>query len=439
MAKIFENLFNLKENNTTISKEFIAGITTFLTMAYIIIVNPQILTSGTGMPYGGALAATILVASLSSILMGVFANLPFALAPGMGINAFFTFTVILGFGLTWQQALGAVFISGLVFIFLTIVRIRELIVKSIPAPVRLGVASGIGLFLCFIGLKESGMIVCSPATLVCMGDFSPKLFIFLAGLVFTLILLIKKKKGALLSGIIFSTILAYSAGRLWGDTILIHMPENFFSSPDLSSTFLKMDLSGAFKLSMVSVIFTFLFTDMFDSISTFLGVCQVSDLKDKDGNPKNMNKALMVDAFSTTISGILGTSSGTTYIESASGIEEGGRTGLTSVFTGLLFLPFLFLAPLIAIIPMYATSPALVIVGFYMARAIIEVDMKSYGSGFPAFLALILIPLTYSITQGISWSIVFYILLSFFDRKVERPSPMLYIIGILSLLSLYLT
>jgi AGZA family xanthine/uracil permease-like MFS transporter len=432
-----ESFFKLKEKKSSIRTEVIAGLTTFLTMSYIIAVNPGIMAEA-GIPFSGALTATILVAAISSILMGLIADLPYALAPGMGINAFFTYTVVLGMGVSWQTALGAVFVSGIIFIILTIFKVREAIVKAIPTCVRLGVAAGIGLLLTFIGLKGASFIVCHPVTFVCMGKFTPEMLIFVTGLIFTLILENKKIKGSLLSGIIFTTLAAYIYGKIPGNTALLNIPQKLFENPDFSSAFFKMDIAGVFKGGMLGVVFTLLFTDMFDSISTFLGVSQVADLKDEKGEPKNLNKALLVDAISTTISGLTGTSSGTTYIESAAGVEQGGRSGLTAIIAGLLFLPFLYFSPLIGAIPAFATAPALVLVGFFMLRAVSQVNWNKYEEGIPAFLALILIPLTYSITQGISWSLIVYILLKIFNRNIKDIHPMLYIIVLFSALALYL-
>lgn len=432
-----ETFFQLDKNGTDLKTEIMAGITTFLTMSYIIIINPAILSTGEhGIPFAGALTATILVSSLSCILMGLYANLPYALAPGMGINAFFTFSVVLGMGVSWQTALGTVFISGIIFLFLSIFKVREMIVYSIPECIRYGVAAGIGLFLSLIGLKEAGFITSSPATLVRFAGFNSNVIVFLSGLAITSILVIKKIRGALLAGIIMTATAAFTCGRLWGETVLVTIPDQFFKSPDFSSAFFQLDIAGALQLSMLGVVFTFLFTDMFDSISTFLGVAQVAGLKDSSGQPKNIRQALIVDAVSTTISGLFGSSSGTTYIESAAGVEAGGRTGLTAVVAGLLFLPFLYLSPLVSMIPMLAVSPVLVLVGFYMMSAVRQIDFKNMSDSIPAFIALILIPLTYSITQGISWSFLFYIIIRLSQKRHCEIPLMLYVITFFSLIAL---
>ncbi len=436
MSDLCERLFQLQKNRTDIKTEVVAGFTTFLTMSYVIVVSPSILSTGNGIPFSGALTATIFVAAFSSILMGLVANLPFALAPGMGVTAFFTYGVVMGMGVPWQTALGTVFVSGIIFLFLTIVRVREMIVHAIPECIRYGVASGIGLFLTLIGLKQSCFIVSSPETLVTFGGFTPEVVIFLAGLLFTISLTIKRIKASLLIGIVFTTLLAYLNGRLWAGEILVRVPEEMVSAPDFTSAFFKLDIPGALKLSMIATIFTFFFTDMFDSISTFLGVAQVTDLKDERGEPKNLKQALLIDASSTTMAGLFGSSSGTTYIESVAGIEAGGRSGLAAVTVGILFLPFLYLSPVVEMVPTVATAPAVVLVGSYMIKAITYVDFGRIDEGIPAFLALILIPLTYSITQGISWSFIFYSLIKVLTGKAREVRPMLYLIVAFAILAL---
>lgn len=429
---------NLDRFNSSVSKEIIAGITTFLTMSYIIVVNPQILSAGTEMPHSGILTATILVCAISSILMGLYGNLPYGLAPGMGINAFFTYGLVLGKGISWQTALGAVFLSGIVFLILSLFKVRELIVKAIPLNLKRAISGGIGFFIAFIGLQYSGFIVDSPATLVQRGGFSPQMLLFLIGLFITVILILKRVKGALLLGIITTTLLSLPLGRwiLPSTDPLVALAGPAVTMPDFTSVLFKLDIKGAWTVAMIAPIFTFLFTDMFDSLSTFVGISQVSGLVDDEGQPKNVGRALFVDAVSTTISGLLGTSSGTTYIESASGVEEGGRTGLTAVVVGILFLPFLFFSNLIAAVPLYAASPALIIVGVYMMAGIKEIDFKKFETGIPAFLGLILIPLTYSITQGIIWGFLSYTLIKVILGKYREVSPMMYIITGFSVLAL---
>jgi len=440
MKETLESFFELSKRKTSVQVEILAGISTFLTMAYIIVVNPMIL-SQTGMDFSGVLLATVLVSSISSILMGLYANLPYALAPGMGINAFFTFTLVMGMGLSWQQALGAVFISGIVFILLSILPVRMWILQAVPKSIRYGVAAGIGLFLTLIGFKEVGFIVSNEATLVGFGGINAYTLLFLFGLLFTSILVIRRVKGAVILGIIGTSLATVIVSFLgvkygWLSAPLVQLPKSIFALPKLD-VFFKLDLKSIWTLSLIGPVFSLLFTDMFDSISTFMGIAQVSGLVDKDGQPLNAKKALLVDAISTTLSGLFGTSSGTTYIESAAGVEEGGRTGLTAIVTGLLFLPFMFLSPLLSFIPPVATAPVLVIVGAFMMKPLLQIDWNNFEETIPAFMALILIPLTYSITQGIVWGFLIYTVIKIFTGKVKDIHPMLYVIDLLAILILF--
>jgi len=429
MSAIIRKFFKIDELGSTISTEIIAGMTTFLTMSYIIFVNPGIL-SATGMPFNGVLVATVLVSALCSILMGLLANLPYAIAPGMGINAFFTFSLVIGQGLPWQTALGAVFISGVIFLLLTLGNIRKMIVLAIPINLRRAIAAGIGLFLAFIGMKNAGLIVGSDATLVTSGNItSAPVLLFLFGLLLCGILIIYRIKSALLIGIVATTALGIITGNA-------ELPEKILSQPDFTSVFFKLDIAGALTTAMIIPIFTLLFTDMFDSISTFIGVAQVSNLLDKDGQPKNVQSALFVDSIATLTAGLFGTSSGTAYIESAAGVRAGGRTGLTAIVTGLLFLPFLFIADLIKIVPGYATAPVLVIIGVYMCTEIAKIEFDKYDEGIPAFLAIILIPLTFSISQGIVWGFITYTVFKLAGGKRKELHPMMYVIVVFSVLAL---
>ena len=445
-----DNFFKIKENGSNIQTEIIAGIATFLTMAYIIIVNPGILANA-NMPFAGVMFATILVCAFSSIAMGLYTNLPFALAPGMGLNAFIAFSIILGSGgsVTWQTAMGAVFISGIIFILLSLFKIREKIVEAIPESLRYGVASGIGIFLALIGLTEVGFIIKNPATIVGFGGITPQVILFIIGLLITGFMVIKKIKGALIFGIVITAILAFiinpivvaSGGKAFTSldpTAAIILPETIFALPNLD-VFFKLDITGALSLGMILPIFTLLFTDMFDSISTFVGVSEVGGFIDGETKqPKNVGKALLVDAFSTTISGLFGTSPGTTYIESATGVQEGGRTGLTAVVAGLLFLPFMFLSPILRVIPVVATAPILVLVGLFMIVPLMKIKWSDFEDSLPAFLSLILIPLTYSITQGIVWGFISYTIIKVLLGKSKDIPLTLWIIDIFAILSLTL-
>lgn len=433
-----ERLFKLSERGTSVKTEVRAGVATFLTMAYIIVVNPGIL-SNAGMPFAGVLFATVLVCAISSVLMGLYANLPFGVAPGMGINAFFTFGLVLGMGLTWQTALGAVFISGIVFILLSVFKVREAIVRAIPESLRYGVAAGIGLFLALIGLGSVGFIVGSPATIVTFGGITPQVLLFVGGFLLTSILVIKKVNGALIYGIIVTSIAALIVSTTMaagGAEPFVSVPEGVFSLPSLD-VFFQLDIAGALSVGMILPIFTLLFTDMFDSISTFVGVSEVGGFIDeKTGEPENVGQALLVDAVSTTISGLFGTSSGTTYIESAAGVEEGGRTGLTAVVTGLLFLPFIFFSPLLSFVPAVATAPVLVLIGIFMVKPLMKIKWDDFETSIPAFLALILIPLTYSITQGIIWGFLSYTAIKLLRGKFSEIPVALWLIDVFAIISL---
>lgn len=388
------------------------------------------------MSFEGVLLATVLVSALVSILMGLVTNLPFALAPGMGINAFFTYTLVLGAGIPWETALGAVFISGIVFLILSIFKVREMIVQAIPPSLRYAVAAGIGLFLAFIGLQNAEFVVANQATLVGFGGMNVTTGLFVIGLLLTGTLVILKVKGALIIGVIVVSLLALGATLLGWVEGVVFIPESVFAAPSFE-VFMQMDVLGALSLGMILPIFTLLFTDMFDSISTFVGVAEVGGFMDKETNqPKNVGRALLVDAIGTTLSGMFGTSSATTYIESAAGVEEGGRTGLTAVITGLLFLPFIFLSPIVGFIPAVATAPVLVLVGLFMIHPVLHIRWSSFEEALPAFLAMILIPLTYNITQGIVWGFLSYTLIKVFRGKAKEIQPTLWIINIFAILSL---
>ncbi len=427
------DFFELKKNKSNYKTEILAGITTFLAMMYIIVVNPAIL-SETGMPFAAVLTATVIVSAFCSIMMGVYAKNPIALAPGMGLNAFFTYTVVFGMGLSWQTALGAVFWSGIIFLLLSIFKIRVKIVEAIPKQIRYGVAAGIGLFIALIGFINSGFITSNPATTIGMGPLTPVTITFLFGLAVTSILVARKVKGALLWGIIATTLAAIPIGRIWGTGLLVSW-NGFFAAPDFSLLF-ALDFVGSLKLAFIPVMFAFLFTDMFDSLSTFVGVAEAGNLVDKNGDPRNIRQSLVVDGVATTLAGLVGSSPGTSYIESASGIETGGRTGLTAVVAGLLFIPFMFFSPLLSVVPAIATAPVLVLVGVFMMGPILKIKWKEMDYAIPAFLSLVLIPLTYSITQGIIWGFLSWTVLKIFKGKFKEITPMLIIIDILAIIAL---
>jgi adenine/guanine/hypoxanthine permease len=436
MLQTIRNYFGMSTLGTNIRTEALAGLTTFLTMAYIIIVNPLIL-SAAGVPLSGAMFATVMVAGLSSILMGLYARLPISLAPGMGLNAFFAYGLVLGMGLSWQTALGAVFVSGIIFILLSlpVFNVREMIVRAVPEGVRIGVAAGIGLFLALIGMVNAGIVVSSPATVVTFGGFGPMFVLFIFGLVLAAFLLVRRVRGALIVSIIATSALALILQLLGVIEGAVFVPTTIFSWPSFD-TFLQMDILGVFTIGMIAPVFALLFTDMFDSISTFVGVTRVAGLTDEEGNPRNVGKALMVDGVSTTISGVFGSSPGTSYIESAAGVEQGGRSGLTAVVAGLLFLPFMFLSPLLGFIPAVATAPILVIVGLFMMSSIRDVDWKDYSLVVPAFISMIAIPFTYSISEGIVLGFITHVFIRILTGRISEISPMLWVIFALSIFML---
>ncbi|MBN1482999.1 NCS2 family permease [candidate division KSB1 bacterium] len=437
-----DRFFKLQAHNSSVKTEVIAGCTTFLATMYIIVVNPGILRE-TGMPFSGVLTATVLVSAFSSIAMGLYANNPIVLAPGMGINAFFAYSVVLGMGVSWQTALGAVFWSGIIFIVLSVFNVRTAIVRAIPKQLRYAIASGIGLFIATIGFMNAHFIVSNPATVIGLGELNAMTITFLIGLAIMAILVALRVRGALILGIAFTTILAIPIGRLWGDASSISPTgvttlvtwQGLFSAPNFS-VFFQLDFIGSLKLAMWPVIFAFLFTDMFDSLSTFIGVAEAADLLDQDGEPRHIKQSLIVDGVSTTISGLFGTSSGTSYIESATGIEEGGRTGLTAVVAGLLFIPFMFFSPLLAIVPSIATAPALVLVGVFMMKPVQKINWGEMDDAIPALLALILIPLTYSITQGIIWGFLSWTAIKLVTGKTGEISITLIFIDLFAILAL---
>src|ERR1044071_1080458 len=384
--------------------EAIAGITTFFTMAYIVVVNPQIISADgkTGMAFSGVLTATVLICFTMTLLMGLYAKLPFAVAPGMGINAFFTYTIILGKGVPWPAALGIIFWAGVFFLLISVTPIRESMAKAIPREIRIAAACGIGMFLTFIGLKNAGFIVSDPVTFVKIGSLGKPALLTIAGVAVSIFLMSRKNPFAFLVTIVLITLIAWAVG-------LVTAPPKVFSLPDFKSVFLKLDILGALKLSLLPSIIAILFTDLFDSISTFIGVAHAGDLLDKDGHPKNLRQGLIVDSLATMGAGLAGTSSGTAYIESVAGIQMGGRTGMTSVFTALCFLPCFFIAPLAGMVPAYATAAVLILVGAAMFRSVSQINFGKIEEGVPAFLTLILIPLTFSITQGILWGFISHV------------------------------
>lgn len=412
--------------------EAIAGITTFFTMSYIVVVNPSILsTPGTGMAFSGTLTATVLICFTTTLLMGVYAKLPFAVAPGMGLNAYFTYTVILQQGVWWQVALGIVFWAGVLFMLISVTPVRETIAKAIPAELRIATAAGIGVFLTFIGLKNAGLIASDPVTFVKLGTLDRHVLFGAVGMLVTVLLLVRRSALAYLSGIFTVTAIAWAAGE-------IKAPEQIVSPPDFKTVFLKLDILGALQLSLLPAIIGILFTDLFDSISTFMGVAHAADLLDENGHPRNLRQGLVVDSVATFGAGLAGTSSGTAYIESIAGIDSGGRTGLTSVFTALCFLPCFFVAPLAGMVPLYATAPVLILVGATMFKSVGQINFTRIEEGLPAFLTIILIPLTFSITQGILWGFISHVGLYLVTGRRRDVHPVMYVLAVVAMALLWL-
>ncbi len=425
---MLEKYFKLSDNKTTVKTEVIAGITTFMTMAYILAVNPDIL-SATGMDKGALFTATAISAAIGTLVMALWAKLPFALAPGMGLNAFFAFGVCIGMGMSWQFALTAVFLEGLLFILMTIFNIRELIINAIPGSIKNAISVGIGLFIAFIGMKNAGIIIADDATLVHLGDMKAAgVLLALGGIVVTGALLALKVKGALLIGMIITTLVGLPLG-------VTQMPHFDFSVPSISSIAWKFDWtwvnSAEGIFTMITVLFTFLFVDMFDTVGTLIGVSTKANMLNKDGRIPNVKQALMADSVGTTLGAILGTSTVTTYVESAAGVAEGGRTGLTALTTAVLFILALFLSPLFLMIPAAATAPALVLVGVMMMTPIQNLDLDDFTESIPAFFTLIMMPLTFSIAEGIVFGILSYVALKLLTGKHKDISIVAYVLAVL--------
>ncbi len=416
MGEWLDRRFEISERKSSLRTEIIAGITTFMTMAYIIFVNPAIL-SETGMDFGAVMTATCLASAIGTLIMGLYANYPFALAPGMGLNAFFAFTVVIGMKVSWQTALAAVFLDGILFILLTASRVREAIVNAVPYNLKLAVSAGIGLFIALIGLVGAGIVVDNPATLVSLGDLTkPAPILSLCGLLLMAVLHAYKVKGALLWGILAVTLAAIPLG-------VASPPQGIISTPpSLSPILFKFDLKGLMNVAMIGVVITFLFVDLFDTLGTLIGVSARAGFLDKDGNLPRANKALTADAVATAVGACLGTSTVTTYVESASGVEEGGRTGLASCVVALLFLGALFFSPIARIVPTAATSPALIMVGVFMMQALKGLNFDDITEMVPAAIAIFTMPFTYSIAEGIAWGIISYTLIKLLTGRGRQVS-----------------
>ena len=426
---MLERLFQLKAHNTSVRTELLAGVTTFLAMAYILFVNPSIL-GATGMDKGAIFVATCLAAAIGSALMGLIANYPIALAPGMGLNAFFTYTVVLHLGHSWQVAVGAVFLSALMFFLLSIFRIREWIINSIPLPLRSGIAAGIGLFLALIALQTAGIVVGNPATLVGLGDLSkPGPLLAILGFFLIVVLEARKVTGAVLIGILVVTVIAIALGvSAFGG--LVSMP------PSLAPTFLQLDIRGALDVGLISVIFAFLFVDLFDNSGTLIGVAKRAGLMGKDGHLPKMGRALIADSSAAMFGSLLGTSTTTSYIESAAGVSAGGRTGLTAVVVAVLFLLALFFAPLAGSVPAFATAPALFFIAVLMTSGLAEIEWDDLTTAAPVLVTALAMPLTYSIANGIAFGFITWTVIKLLSGRTRELNSALIVLSILFVIKL---
>ncbi len=428
-----EKTFRLREHNTTIRTELVAGITTFMTMAYILVVNPMIL-SNTGMDRDAVFTATALSSFVAIVVMAFYANLPIALAPGMGLNAFFAYTVVIQLGYSWEMALTAVFIEGIIFILLSLFKVREAIINSIPLNLKHAISVGIGLFIALIGFSNAGIVVKNESTLIGLGNLGdPGVLLALGGIIFTGILLAFRIKGALVIGIITCAIFGIPLG-------ITHLPEGGFLSlpPSLEPAFFKFDFSRVLTWDMLLVVFTFLFVDLFDTVGTLVGVCSKAGLLDQHGKVPRVGQALFADAIGTTVGAMLGTSTVTSYVESAAGVQAGGKTGLTSLTTGILFIAALFLSPLFLMVPGVATAPALVIVGLFMISPIQKINLEDYSESLPVFLTIIIMPLSYSISEGIAFGMLSFVLIKVFTGKWKSVSLVMYILALFFILRHFL-
>lgn len=418
-----ERYFQLSENHTTVRQELLAGLTTFMTMAYIVVVNPQIL-SQTGMPAEGVVFATCISAAIATLVMGLYANYPIALAPGMSLNAYFTYSVCLGMHVPWRTALGVIFFSGALFIVITITRVRERIVNGIPDCLKHSTAAGIGVFIAFVGMRNAKLVVANPATFIGLGNFSDReLQAACFGILLTLVLMVRKVNGSILLGICGTVVFGIARG-------IAPRPAHFVSLPHPSSTFLQLDLRGAVHLGLWEIIFAFLFVDLFDNIGTLMGVCAQAGFV-KDGKIPRVGRVLLADGIGTVVGALTGTSTVTSYIESAAGVAAGARTGLSNLVVAGLFLLALFFSPLAAAIPAFATAPALILVGGLMMQSIAEINWPDFSEAFPAFVTVIAMPLTFSIATGLSFGVITYTVVKVAAGKRRDVSLVLWILTIL--------
>jgi len=426
-----EKYFGLREKQTNVKIEVVAGLTTFLTMAYIIFVNPTILSSA-GMDKEALIAVTCIVTAIATLIVGVFAKAPIAMAPGMGLNAFFAYSLVLGDKISWETALGVVFLSGLFFLILTLLGLRKRPVEAIPPSLISAISVGIGLFITFIGLVKLGVVVNNEATLVSAGELTPKVLIGLCGLIVMVVLEMRKIKGALLIGIMASTALAAIFGYVEKPAELISLHIN------IKAAAFHLDILGALKWSLFGSIFSLMFMDMFDSVGTLVACCHQAKMVDKNNRIKGLDRLLGIDAVATMIGAVLGTSTTTSYIESAAGIEQGGRSGLTSIVTGILFLLALFFVPIVRVVPECATAPALIMVGLFMMKEVRRIDFTNLEEAFPAFIIIVMIALSYSISTGLAFGFISFTLIKIVSGKGREIRAAMWVIAILSVLFLTL-
>ncbi|WP_316347936.1 NCS2 family permease [Desulfuromonas acetoxidans] len=431
MIEWLDRLFQLSERGSDVRTELIAGVTTFLTASYIIFVHPAMLAE-TGMDRGALTTVTCLVAALATLLVAIMGNAPLMMAPGMGLNAFFTYGLVMGQGVSWQTALGVVFLSGVVFLLLSLLGVRQHIVKAIPLPLQIAAGVGIGLFIAFIGLQNLGLVVRNQATMVQLGSFSTGTFIGLLGLLLIVVLEIRQVRGAMLIGIVVTTVVGMALGH-------VPLPDGIVSLPPSPAPLaFQLDIASAVSISLWSSVFSFMFVDLFDSLGTLVSVCRDARLLERQGTVPLISRLLNTDALATIGGALLGTSTTTTFIESGSGVSAGGRTGLTAVATAAMFLLALFFTPLIAIVPPYATAPALIVVGLLMMRHVSQIPFNDIQQSAPAFLTIIMIPLGYSISTGLAFGFISYVLIQLILGQIRQCSLTLIVIALLSAVSLML-
>ena len=425
---MFEKLFGIRKAGSTVRTEIMAGLTTFMTMGYIIFVNPGIMADA-GLPFDAVMVATCLASALGTALMAFLANYPIALSCGMGLNAFFAYTVVLTMKISWQVALAAIFIEGVIFILLTLTKVRESVVNGIPKSLKVGIAAGIGFFIALIGFKGAGIVVANPATLVALGDLTSKpALIAIFGFLITVMLECYHVKGAILWGILAATAASVPAG-------LSKVPESFVSlPPSIMPIFMKMDFSMIGSATFWGIVFTFFFVDFFDTVGTLVGVSMRAGLLDENGNLPRARQALLADAIGTSAGAVLGVTTITSFVESASGVEQGGRTGLTSLTVAVMFLLAMFFSPLVSMVPGAATAPALIIVGIYMMMSLRDLDFSNFSDAIPAAVAVFIMPYTYSIGNGIEFGTLTFVAVKLLTGKVKEISPVLWLLAVLFLL-----